>query len=328
MNTMRRSHAAEGRHRGYGTGGVGTRRTGRKRKAPKAAALHAPVISPGTDERTKLESGTMKAASPAQSKGARWRPPARRGTLSVIVSAQNEEATLPAVLREAERLLPEELIVVLNGCSDESYLRARQTAMAMVVHYPDAAGHDVGRAIGARLSRGDILLFLDGDIAIPAPALAPFVTAVDEGADVALNDLNPLLPSFEHTDPVTRCKLFLNLAVGREDLGASSMTAVPHALSRRALSIIGPKTLMVPPKAQAAAVLNGLIVKNASSVNVIGRNRVRRSNTGAGNAVEQMILGDHAEALAEILARGGVRKFREAGGPGFRSRLAAWRNQP
>ncbi|WP_025693106.1 glycosyltransferase family 2 protein, partial [Paenibacillus zanthoxyli] len=255
-----------------------------------------------------------------------WTPPALHGKLSVIITACNEEKTLRSVLREAERLMPEEIIVVLNGCVDNSFRQARQCGRAIVVHCPKAVGHDVGRAIGSKLSQGDIMLFLDGDLPIPAPALFPFVAAVDQGADVALNDLNPLLPIFGKCDNVTRCKMFLNMALGREDLGAGSMTAVPHALSRRMLELIGPQALSVPPKAQATAILEKLRVENAGTVNVIKRNRRRKGNTGTGNNVEQMIIGDHAEALAEVLARGAADLLWKENGPDSRRLVAAWRN--
>ncbi|SEO49699.1 Glycosyl transferase family 2 [Paenibacillus sophorae] len=292
--------------------------------------------SPGTGAATVGRAAGRSAGSrPGRAAGrpyvrtarrALWTPPALHGKLSVIITACNEEKTLRSVLREAERLMPEEIIVVLNGCVDNSFRRARQCGRAIVVHCPDAVGHDVGRAIGSKLSQGDIMLFLDGDLPIPAPSLFPFVAAVDRGTDVALNDLNPLLPIFGKCDSVTHCKMFLNMALGREDLGAGSMTAVPHALSRRMLELIGPQALSVPPKAQAAAVLEKLRVENAGTVNVIKRNRIRKGNTGAGNNVEQMIIGDHAEALAEVLARGAADLLWKENGPDSRRILAAWRN--
>ncbi|MFE4714202.1 glycosyltransferase family 2 protein [Paenibacillus sp. NPDC056722] len=233
-------------------------------------------------------------------KTGRWK---RNGTLSVIISARNEQKTLLPLLKQVSRLQPMEIIVVLNGCIDNSFRQARLSKEAMIIHLPDSAGHDVGRAIGAKLSRGDILLFLDGDMVIPAPQLAPFPAAVDKGVDVALNDLNSLLPPFRLSDDVTRSKMFLNLALGRGDLGVSSMTAVPHALSRHALEKIGFQELMVPPKAQALSILGSLRVEQVGTVDVIKHNRLRRTNIGTGNAVEQLITGDHAEALHEVLSR-------------------------
>lgn len=178
---------------------------------------------------------------------------------------------------------------------------------------------------------------------IPAQQLAVFAAAVDGGVDVALNDLDQLLPPFKLSDHVTRCKLYLNMVLGRSDLGAGSMTAVPHALSRRALEMIGYRELMVPPKAQALALLKQLRVEKAGTVDVFRQNRLRQDNTGAGNKMEQLIAGDHAEALNAVLSQqaGQVQGHAEAvqlihgqGGthsaaPSLqeqRSRLAAWRN--
>ncbi|MEK3770173.1 glycosyltransferase [Paenibacillus sp. FSL R5-0887] len=254
--------------------------------------------------------------------------PKLRGTLSVIISARNEEQTLSRLLHQVARLEPAEIIVVLNGCSDNSFPISRQHRQAIVVHCPESVGHDVGRAIGAKLSRGDILLFLDGDMVIPASQLVSFTAAVDRGIDVALNDLDSLMPSFGLCDDVTRSKLFLNYALDRYDLGVSSMTAVPHALSRHALETIGYRELMVPPKAQARSVLEKLRVEKVGTVNVIKHNRLRKANTGVGNAVEKLIIGDHAEALHEVLSR------RKAGGllssetqREYRRQVAAWRNR-
>ncbi|NUU60306.1 glycosyltransferase family 2 protein [Paenibacillus agri] len=274
------------------------------------------VSVPGKSASQRAAKGATAAAnrrSPRRSSGrpavtrrhgsrktGRWQ---RNGTLSVIISARNEQKTLLPLLKQVSRLQPMEIIVVLNGCIDNSFRQARLSKEAMIIHLPDSAGHDVGRAIGAKLSRGDILLFLDGDMVIPAPQLAPFPAAVDKGVDVALNDLNSLLPPFRLSDDVTRSKMFLNLALGRGDLGVSSMTAVPHALSRHALEKIGFQELMVPPKAQALSILGGLRVEQVGTVDVIKHNRLRRTNIGTGNAVEQLITGDHAEALHEVLSR-------------------------
>ncbi|HBS43811.1 MAG TPA: hypothetical protein DEA91_03820 [Paenibacillus sp.] len=106
------------------------------------------------------------------------------------------------------------------------------------------------------------------------------------------------------------------------------MTAVPHALSRRALETIGYRELIVPPKAQARSVLEKLRVEKVGTVNVIKHNRLRQANIGAGNAVEKLIIGDHAEALFEVLSR------RDDGGllnsetqREYRRQVAAWRNR-
>lgn len=226
---------------------------------------------------------------------------AGKGSLAVVVTACNEAATIGSVIREARALNPDELIVVLNGCTDGSLAVVRTIPGVTILHYPEPLGHDVGRAAGAAAADADILLFLDGDLAIPARRLRPFVEAVRRGADVALNGLDRHLGPFNRWDDVTRMKAFLNRALGRPDLGAASMTAVPHALSRRAAQRLGPGTLAVPPKAQAMAIAAGLSVRIGGSVDVIRRNRLREANTGASNPVARMIIGDHIEALWAVM---------------------------
>lgn len=231
-----------------------------------------------------------------------------QGTTSAVVSVSNEEMTLPAVFAELRKLPLQEIIVVLNGCTDGSFAAIERDHRVSLISFPQRLGHDVSRALGSTVATGDIILFCDGDMSLPAEDLAAFLIAVDLGVDMALNNLTPYLPSmFSAQDDVTRCKSFLNHALGRSDLRANSMTAVPHALSRRAISTIGTAALIVPPKAQALALVRGLKVSAPHSVNVFRTNRIRSGNTGEGNAVAGLIIGDHMEALAEVMKSEGVR---------------------
>lgn len=218
-------------------------------------------------------------------------------TVAAVVTAMNEERTILAVLHELERLPLQELVLIVNGSSDGSFSAARSSRKAIIVHYGKALGHDVGRAIGARLTTADIVLFADADFPVPAEQFVPFVRAVDGGLDVALNDISPFVGTFAERDGVSVLKEFLNRALDRPDLTVNSLTAVPHALSRSAIARIGAAQLAVPPKAHAIALCSGLKVGAPASVDVISVNRLREGNTGTRNAVSQMIAGDHAEAL-------------------------------
>lgn len=299
-----------------------TKRASGRRSAPLSPAAKRSKPSQGLKKRRGPAAG-RKTPQPDRN---RRLIPATRSKLSVIISARDEEETIYKVLEQVTRLEPSEIIVVLNGCKDRSFQRARLCKAAIIVHCPESAGHDVGRAIGAKLSRGDILLFLDGDMVIPANYLAMFAAAIERGIDVALNDIDPLLPAFALWDDVTRCKLFLNSTLERPDLGTGSMTAVPHALSRRAAERIGYPNLMVPPKAQAIAIMEKLRVEKVGTVDVIKHNRQRKANTGAGNVMAQLIAGDHAEAVHEVLERG-WRRLPDGGAAAEHRRLtASWRN--
>lgn len=136
-------------------GGAAKRRSAKRRNKPVAAG-------PGLSRSKRKPASGRRGLS----------LPASQGSLSVIISARNEEQTLPKLLEQVERLKPQEIIVVLNGCNDRSFQRTRLCAQASIVYIPESAGHDVGRSLGAKLSRGDILLFLDGDMVISAGQLS------------------------------------------------------------------------------------------------------------------------------------------------------------
>lgn len=218
-------------------------------------------------------------------------------SVAAIVSVMNEEQAIPGILEQLHRLPLHEMIFVVNGSQDESFRIVRTYSRAWIVHYPKPLGHDVGRAIGAELAQSDILVFLDGDFPIPAEQLVPFIAAIENGCDIALNDMTPFLRRFSERDNVTIVKQFLNRALGRPDLHANSLTAVPHALSKRAAERIGYRQLIVPPKAQAVAILHGLKIACPISVDVVKPNRIRSANMGAANPVSELIVGDHIEAL-------------------------------
>jgi hypothetical protein len=222
-------------------------------------------------------------------------------SVSVIVTVMNEKDTIPSILEQLHRLPLQELIFVLNGSTDESFEIIRNQSSAIIVHYHDPLGHDVGRAVGAKLSQSDILLFLDGDFPIYAEQLVPFVEAVALGMDIALNNITPYIGLFSERDEVTTVKEFVNMSMEREELEANSLTAVPHAMSRYAAEVIGYTNLSVPPKAQVIALNHGLKLGAPIHVDVISRNRIRKRNVGSSNIVSEMIVGDHIEALKAAL---------------------------
>ncbi|SMG56703.1 glycosyltransferase family 2 protein [Paenibacillus aquistagni] len=221
--------------------------------------------------------------------------------LSVVMCAMNEEGRIGSVLQEVNRLALDEIYIVVNGSTDRTLEEARiSSPQATIVHYPERVGHDVGRSIGAKLTRSEAVLFVDSDIAVPAEQLGAFLWSIAQGVDVALNDITPLLPPFDRQDSISYCKQWLNACLGRPDLESNSLTAVPHALSRQAIDRVGIEALSVPPRAQALALLHGLRTETAATIDVITHNQVKTTNSGANNQVAQLILGDHLEAFHTI----------------------------
>ncbi|WP_246079180.1 glycosyltransferase family 2 protein [Paenibacillus piri] len=241
-------------------------------------------------------------------------------SVAAIVAVMNEERTIANIMKQLNRLPFDEVFVIVNGTSDRSFLKARQASQAVIAAYPEPLGHDVGRALGAKLAQSDILLFLDGDMVLHAEDLISFIGGVESGLDVALNNITPYMRVFAKRDSVTHMKQFLNASLDRPDLEANSMTAVPHALSRKTVATLGIPNLMVPPKAQALAVHHGLRVGIAGSIDVIRSNKRRKHNTGKKNRLAELIIGDHLEALKAV---GGLTGERLAFVDNLRSRAGA-----
>ncbi len=225
--------------------------------------------------------------------------------VSVIIPAMNEEQTIEAVIAGARGVHSRcEVIVIVNGSADRTAELARSCG-ADVIWYEQPLGHDAGRSVGAAAAKGEVLLFTDGDLVIPAAKLQPFVTAVSGGADLALNDYSgPVRSRLPH--PVVLSKHVLNLLLGRPDLKGCSLTAVPHAISRRALEVLGSGLLSRPPLAHAQAVLNGLAVTAVHHVPVGRMNAVRRKASGS-DPLQEIILRDHLDAAALVLEHRGGR---------------------
>jgi glycosyltransferase involved in cell wall biosynthesis len=241
------------------------------------------------------------------------REPSRRITCetAAIIAANNEARNIGRVVKNAFAAGVDRVLVVDNGSQDRTAELARQ-AGADVIRFRQRLGHDVGRGIGCLYCRAQVYVFLDGDLVIPPEQIRPFLAAVRHGgADVALNDLNALLKKRKRVDDVTVAKRFLNHALLRGDLGANSLVAVPHALSRHAVERIGVEALGVPPLAMVRAVQSKLAIRAVQEVDVFTANPIRQAyhRSAAGNLVADLILGDTCEALSELLAASTARGF-------------------
>lgn len=112
-----------------------------------------------------------------------------------IVSVHNEANTIENVLRQLHRAKIARCVIVLNGCTDDSYIRATSVRHLqyplLCVHVSDPLGPDVPRAFGtlAGLRRWPEIthyVYVDGDFGGSfGPMLDAFLTkAISENCDV------------------------------------------------------------------------------------------------------------------------------------------------
>jgi hypothetical protein len=224
---------------------------------------------------------------------------------SVIIAARNEADRIGTLVRRLKNWwCCLEVIVVANGCTDNTAKRAKR-AGAHVIEFEDALGPDVGRAVGLAAAKGDIYLVLDADLPVTPSQLLPFVRAVENGVDIALNHY-PLLGTNRYQHPTAIAKHALNLFANRQDLAACSLTAVPHALSKKVVKGIGASVFGIPPVAQAVAMLQGTYRIEPVAHVPVGRMNPIRSMEHQ-RRMKKLIIGDCLEAIHLIHQQRGIR---------------------
>ena len=82
-------------------------------------------------------------------------------TISVIIPVLNEEDSIGAVLADIPAELEAEVLVVDNGCTDQTIPIARTKGARIVV--AEQQGYGAACYAGSLAASGDILVYLDGD---------------------------------------------------------------------------------------------------------------------------------------------------------------------
>ena len=141
--------------------------------------------------------------------------PRHHRTLSGLIPARNEAATLPHLLAALarQRMQPDEVIVIDDHSSDDTAAIARQAANGLplrVIHPPplpaDWCGKTWALHHGVRASGGELLLFLDADTE-PEPEFVERLLARQE----ALGGLVSVQPYHRTEKPYEQLSVLFNL---------------------------------------------------------------------------------------------------------------------
>ena len=225
---------------------------------------------------------------------------------SVVVAGGSGGETLVKALAELSRLQPDEIVVVLHGDGKAGLELIRMFPEAAVVHAAEPLGQGEQRCAGAKMAEGDAMLVVDGTVPADARRLLPLLKAVRSGTDVALTRVEENLGPFSAWNDTMRLRAFMNSGFGRPDLGASSMSDLPYALSRRALRALGAEALAAPAKAQAEALALGLRVRTCART-AGGSFKGSGGERPEGDSRRGRYVEEHIEALCEAMSRSGAR---------------------
>lgn len=113
-----------------------------------------------------------------------------RDSVSIVVPAKNEMATIESVVAGAFTAIPgAEIIVVDDGSVDQTADLARK-AGAVIIQHPESLGNGAAVKSGARAATGQILCFMDADGQHDATEIGPLVDKLRAGYDMVIGARN------------------------------------------------------------------------------------------------------------------------------------------
>ena len=226
---------------------------------------------------------------------------------AVIIPAKNEEKSILATLTTILRLPVSYIILVLNGCTDQTFELARSIpdTRIHILYFSDPLGIDIPRAVGVVYARhigAKGALFVDGDMSGDIyQNLLTLVTSVESGVDVALTNCYPYIP---HRHKLANLVLKFRSNLNREldlfkSLGLATPTHGPHALSQRAMQALPLEAIAIPPLTLYWAKKLNLSIKVATSIPHESLHSPRKHRRHA-RLIAETIIGDCLMGLALI----------------------------
>jgi glycosyltransferase involved in cell wall biosynthesis len=230
----------------------------------------------------------------------------------VFIPAWNEADSLPDVLEEAKRDLPDvDLLVIDDGSTDDTAEVARE-AGALVVSFPENRGLREGIAEGYRRAAVDGYDYcgrLDADGQHPAAELARMLTLVRSGAcDVAVGsrflpesgkDGERYRPTPERIFGTSLLRLLMRLRLGQPiSDGTSGMYAVNH----RALDLLADPYVCEAPEVEALMRITDAKLK-LLEVPVHMRQREHGESSFKGKRAVKLVVGIGLTLFAGELLR-------------------------
>ena len=175
----------------------------------------------------------------------------------VFIPAWNEESSLPAVLAEAHKELPDADVMVIDDGSTDSTAQVAHDGGALVVSFPENRGLRQGIAEGYRRAADggyDYCGRLDADGQHPAAELARMLVLVRAGeCDVAIGsrflaDSGDYRPTPERVIGTSLLRLLMRLRLGQP---ISDGTSGLYAVNRDALALLADPYVCDAPEVEA-----------------------------------------------------------------------------
>ena len=136
-----------------------------------------------------------------------------KDSLSIVVSAYNEEATITALYKELQKTIKKlplkkvEIIFVNDGSTDKTYDEClklqKKDKNVKIVNFKRNFGHEIAMTAGMDYSKGDAVIFMDADLQHPPVYIEQMVQAWLNGSEIVLT---------KRTDNLSTSKLYKFMA--------------------------------------------------------------------------------------------------------------------
>jgi glycosyltransferase involved in cell wall biosynthesis len=111
-------------------------------------------------------------------------------SLSIIIPAKNEVATVGDVVTKARESFPEAEVIVVDDGSTDGTGDLAERAGATVIRHPESLGNGASVKTGARLATGKILAFMDADGQHDAKEFSPLLERLADGYHMVVGARN------------------------------------------------------------------------------------------------------------------------------------------
>lgn len=111
-------------------------------------------------------------------------------SVSVVVPAKNEKASIERVVSQIARAVPQAEILVVDDGSDDGTGELARGAGARVIRHPYSKGNGAAIKTGARNAKGRVLVFMDADGQHNAEDIESLLKQIREGYDLSVGARN------------------------------------------------------------------------------------------------------------------------------------------
>lgn len=122
--------------------------------------------------------------------------------VTVVVPAFNQAHTVGLCVRSAlDQAYPHTEVIVVDDASDDDTASVAAASGATVLRLPENQGPSAARNLGAERARGDVLFFLDADVALAQEGeMTGLHTAICAIRAEVFAQVGPFRPELRHTE--------------------------------------------------------------------------------------------------------------------------------